>query len=114
MLFLNLFASNTTDSEWALAYSNVWVWLAVHFFPFSSPSAKTIKIPLKLVTKLYFLIWPVPSPEAAYQYLAIKEPKFSNQKPSLAHLINMPMEIKHLILSPGLYLNKLPFSYVLC
>lgn len=69
---------------------------------------------MKLVNMFYLLIWPIHPAETDYQDLAIKVSKPSNQKPLLAHLISIPIKIKHLILSPGLYLYKLPFSYVLC
>lgn len=45
---------------------------------------------LKLVTKVYLLIWPVLHPEADYQGPLIKVQKSRNQKPPLPHLTNTP------------------------
>jgi hypothetical protein len=63
---------------------------------------------LKLVPKFYSLIWPLLPPKADYQGLAIKVLKFSNQKPLLASLINMPNENKPAVLRGS------PFPLVTC
>lgn len=55
---------------------------------------------LKLATKVHSLVWPLLPPEADYQVPAIKI-LVCNQKSSLAHLINMSIKIKHLILKTG-------------
>ena len=44
---------------------------------------------LKLTTKVYSLIWLLPSPKADYQGPAKKVLKSSNQKLPLVHLISM-------------------------
>lgn len=56
-------------------------------------------IVLKLATRVHSIIWPYPPPEAYYQGPVIKILKYSNQKPSLAHLINTSNKIKHGILT---------------
>jgi hypothetical protein len=73
-----------------------WLWQPWPFSPFpfalKNKQNKTKQNPLdsipKATLKVYSLIWPLPLPEADYQGPAIKVVKSSNQKPTLAALIN--------------------------
>lgn len=62
--------------------------------------AKKKKKPLDYILKdrLQGLIWPLPPTEADFQGPVIKVLKSSNQKPPVAHPVNMP---NHLILTWG-------------
>lgn len=71
--------------------------------------AKCLMTSLKLATKIYSLIRPLPPPEADNHGPALKVLKPRNQQPPLAYLINTPIKIKQPILAQ---VYKVPFSYM--